>query len=279
VALVSVDALKAMIAMPHQLSYEGKILTAGTGKQEKFASVWNKQGDHIGANPSTAVAPTSSTAGAWTKSDAGSGRQIIIGGSSRQTNNTPGNAGFNGGGYSPRPLLIIDRVSHQGGLDGNVNTTQTTNFPTAALTRYTSGVGVMAAIETHAAIGATATNVTISYTNTAGTSGHTGVLVCPSLSLNSIGIFIPIPLQAGDLGVKSVENVTLSAATGTVGNWGITLFKVVGFIWADGDGTFSVFENAFWNEEILDSACLQMLEWGLNGGSGFVMRHLTFAEC
>lgn len=38
---------------------------------------------------------------------------------------------------------------------------------------------------------------------------------------------LPIPLQTGDLGIRSVESVALSGATatGTAGNFGVTLFK------------------------------------------------------
>jgi hypothetical protein len=42
-----------------------------------------------------------------------------------------------------------------------------------------------------------------------------------------INKFQIMPLQAGDRGVKSVESLTLSASTGTAGNFGLTLFRPI----------------------------------------------------
>jgi hypothetical protein len=41
---------------------------------------------------------------------------------------------------------------------------------------------------------------------------------------------IPIPLQAGDTGVESIESVTVTATTGTAGNFGVCLFKPLAMI-------------------------------------------------
>ena len=69
--------------------------------------------------------------------------------------------------------IMIDLLNISGGLSGTVTTPQTTNLPTAALTRYTSGEGVMAGIIIFSTVGTTSTTITISYTNQAGTSGRT----------------------------------------------------------------------------------------------------------
>lgn len=128
-------------------------------------------------------------------------------------------------------FLIVDRLSHQGGLDGTAITTQTTNLPTAALTRYTDGVGVMIGLTIYTTIGATGTTVTASYTNQAGTPGRTTVAqAIGATGFNAAGRMIILPLAAGDTGARSVESVTLTATTGTAGNFGVTLFKVLGGI-------------------------------------------------
>lgn len=123
-------------------------------------------------------------------------------------------------------ILLCDRLSHQGGLVGNLATTQTTNLPTAALPRYTTGVGVHAGLIIQTAIGATGTTFTVSYTNQAGTAGRTSK---PSQIGTSVRrgawIFIPITLADGDTGVRSVESVTLAATTGTAGDIGVVLYK------------------------------------------------------
>jgi hypothetical protein len=123
-------------------------------------------------------------------------------------------------------LPLFDRLVDHAGCVANVATAQTTNLPTAALTRETSGEGVWAFIEVYGAIGSTTTTVTISYTNQDGTAGRT------SLPQTIGGAFrtgaqnlIPIPLQDGDTGVRSVQSMTLAATTGTAGNIGIVLAK------------------------------------------------------
>lgn len=130
--------------------------------------------------------------------------------------------------------FIVDRLSHTGGLDGTLTTAQTTNLPTAALTRFTSGEGVMIGLTIYTTIGTTATTVTASYTNQAGTSGRT-TLANPfgGSSTNSSSRFVILSLQAGDTGARSVESVTLAGSTGTVGNFGVTLFKILGAVCVD----------------------------------------------
>jgi hypothetical protein len=45
-----------------------------------------------------------------------------------------------------------------------------------------------------------------------------------------VGLLIPIPLQAGDTGVESIESVTVTATTGTAGNFGVCMFKPLAMI-------------------------------------------------
>lgn len=145
----------------------------------------------------------------------GAGRLSILGGRM----NTAGAAGV--------CLLLVDLLNLSGGLSGTVTTAQTTNLPTAALTRYTSGVGVMIGLAIHTAIGTTATTVTCSYTNQSGTPGKTSTAtLIGGTNYNAVRSIIPIPLAAGDTGVQSVESVTLAGSTvSAAGNFGVCLFK------------------------------------------------------
>jgi hypothetical protein len=128
-------------------------------------------------------------------------------------------------------MLLVDLLNVSGGLNATLTTAQTTNLPTAALTRYTNGEGVMAGIVVYTQIGSTATTVTISYTNSAGTSGRTSTATSFGGSgFREVGVLIPIPLQAGDTGVESIESVTVTATTGTAGNFGVCLFKPLAMI-------------------------------------------------
>lgn len=128
-------------------------------------------------------------------------------------------------------LILCDRLSHQGGLSGTVTTAQTTNLPTAALTRYTSGVGVMCALEVYSAVGATATTVSVSYTDQDGNTGQISPLVVFGSGLfSSPTRMIIIPCAAGDTGFRAVASVTVTATTGTAGNFGVVLFKPLVFL-------------------------------------------------
>ena len=123
-------------------------------------------------------------------------------------------------------VIICDRLSHQGGLSGTVIGEQFTNLPTHPLTRYTDGIGVMAALEIFTAIGTTSTTISLNYTNHLGVSGRvTSLIVIGGVGFNEATRFIMSSLAGDDRGIRSVENVALTASTGTVGNFGVTLFK------------------------------------------------------
>lgn len=202
-----------------------------------------------GATPSTAVVPTSATAGALELVNGGTGRLVM-------------SAAIANGNTGVASIIVCDRLSHQGGLSGTVTTAQTTNLPTAALTRYTSGVGVMAGLTVYTGVGATTTTFTVSYTNSAGTSGR----ISPATRIgggNTDGqsTFMPIPLAEGDVGVKSVESVTLAATTGTAGNFGVTLYKplyVISMMARESQNLASIMGAGLNGglEEIVDNACL-----------------------
>jgi hypothetical protein len=127
--------------------------------------------------------------------------------------------------------IMIDLLNISGGLNATLTTPQTTNLPTAALTRYTSGEGVMAGIVIFTQIGNTPTTITISYTNSTGTSGRISTATSfGQTNFREQNIFIPIPLQAGDTGVISIESVTLAGTTATAGNFGVCLYKPLAMI-------------------------------------------------
>ena len=136
----------------------------------------------------------------------------------------------NGAGVA---LIVIDLLNVNGGLSAAVTTPQTTNLPTVALTRYTSGEGVMAAVIIHVTVGGTAGTFTVSYTNSAGVSGRTSTATAMGgggSADRAARNFIPIPLQAEDTGIRSIESLTFAISTGTVGNIGVCLFKPLAMI-------------------------------------------------
>lgn len=174
----------------------------------------------------------------------------------------------------PTGLMLIDRLGHQAGLSGTVATAQTTNLPTAALTRYTSGVDVRIAIQIWTAVGTTATTLSCSYTNQAGVSGRTSesVLFGGNLQNTFVRNFITVPLQVGDTGVRSVESVTLAASTvSAAGNFGVVLYKPLLCMrasrdyWSDaiaGGNNWSweaLFNGCGYMPQIQQDACLDIL--------------------
>lgn len=126
-------------------------------------------------------------------------------------------------------LIVADLLNISGGLSAIVTTEQTTNLPTAPLTRYTDGKGVFAGLIIWGTIGATVATVSINYTNQDGISEQISRLSSfpssTSTGDRNQGRIYLIPLAPGDTGVRSVKSVTLSPSTGTAGNFGVILFK------------------------------------------------------
>ena len=180
-------------------------------------------------------------------------------------------------------IVICDRLSHQGGLVANIATPQTTNLPTAALTRYTDGVGVWIALEIYTLLGVTTTvTATVSYTNQAGTAGRIGTCLIGGSGLQSAGIICIVALQAGDTGARSVESVTLSGTTGAAGSFGVTLFRPLSwFSTLPGVAATSVWVNSFGGcmalPPIEPDACLMPVFFVLSSSNG-VRAELSFVE-
>ena len=123
----------------------------------------------------------------------------------------------------PGTLMLVDMQGYWPGISMNSAVAQTlSGTPTL---RYTNGAGVRPYLAITATAGATAHNVTISYTNQAGTTGRTppvtvsctasaiaGHITHAGTAANNYGPFIP--MANGDTGVQNVASVTLSAASG-----------------------------------------------------------------
>jgi len=118
-------------------------------------------------------------------------------------------------------FTLYDRLWHDSGLSATVTTSQAITQP--ALTRWTAGDGNELWIEIYTATTASAT-ATITYTNQAGVAGKTTSVVIPASTV--AGQAIPVPLAAGDTGIRAVTAAQLSASM-TAGNWGLTILRDV----------------------------------------------------
>lgn len=211
-------------------------------------------GGAAGVTPTASVALTATDAGAINRDVvAAEGKTVrLIGGELQPTANVFGQH------------ILIDRLVHSGGLSGAVATAQTTNLPTAALPRFTNGDGVMIGLRIWTQIGATATTVTASYTNQAGTPGRTTpAVVIGGGSFREATRLLVLPLQDGDTGVRSVESVTLAATTDTAGNFGVVLFKPLAVLPQDINGhagvRSAVYGGLFGGMPDISNACLSFL--------------------
>lgn len=83
----------------------------------------------------------------------------------------------------------------------------------------------------HTTVGTTGTTIRARYTNQSGVgSRNTTATLFGGTGFREANSLIVMPLEAGDTGVRSVEGVTLTATTGTAGNFGVCLFKPLSMI-------------------------------------------------
>lgn len=182
-------------------------------------SSWRMTGSYFPALPPSAPGEACSrnTLGAVPFSGPAAGRAVHLSRFSFSPNQAVG-------------CILADRLYHQAGLSGTVTTAQTVNNGTVTLpARAAGGAGVELWLEWYVTTGATVVNATVSYTNEQGVAGRTATVT--SLPASTRGhTMIRVPLQSGDLGVRSVESVTLSASTAAAGNFGVTLLRRIAYL-------------------------------------------------
>lgn len=167
----------------------------------------------------------------------------------------------------PSVLQLVDLQGYWPGINMNLATAQTlTGTPTP---RYTNGAGCRLLLAARATTGATAHNLSLSYTNQGGTSGRalpvtvacTASAIVPHIvhsgtAANNYGPYLP--LASGDTGVQNVASVTLSAASGA-GTAALLLVRPLAQIPLSIASLMT--EKEFWNQlpsapQIKDGACL-----------------------
>jgi hypothetical protein len=172
---------------------------------------------YAGGMPGPAVAPTSALAGDALTSYAG---QLPM---PSFANNTYLMKFCAASYVTGGTLILIDRLWHNAGIDETQTTAQTINsaaWPARDITGTTNGAGVMIGIEVSTATSSAAvTNTTMEYTNSAGTPTRTATI--PSTTPGGgfpatavAGTFVSFSLQAGDVGVRSIQTLTLGTSYG-----------------------------------------------------------------
>lgn len=126
---------------------------------------------------------------------------------------------------APCVLMLVDLLGFYRVSTVTTTTAQTLNN-TVTLPRYTDGAGVQAFMwnTNTTALGAATPNLSINYTNSAGTAGRATPTVLPvgkTAAANGLvlysgtgaGKYWPfLPLQSGDSGIRSIQSVTISAS-------------------------------------------------------------------
>jgi hypothetical protein len=215
VAITGSNSLDAAIAAAQQFPIaKATLVTKGAGLMQ---SLWKAAGFPIaGASPPTGAGgiPDRTTAGALSFASFGA----LVGYLAK----------FSLVSATAGTILIGDRLWACSGLNGTIFSPTSQPINGATITRNTSGIGNQLWIEYYTATGATASNLTVTYTNQAGVTGRTATIAMQVTPV--AGQMIWVPLQAGDTGILSVQSAILSASTATAGDFGLTIINPIDLI-------------------------------------------------
>lgn len=132
-------------------------------------------------------------------------------------------------------LLLCDRLLHIGGNSGGsaisptTTTAQTitsTTLPSRDNAGAANGDGVLCALEIAGATGAGLATPAIGYTNSAAAGSKTASLIDPYVASSALGAFYRFGLQAGDIGIKQINTLTLSVSMAS-GTLALVLYRVL----------------------------------------------------
>lgn len=263
-AITTQDGLVAALAVAQKYGFrKASATTEGAGTWHSLWALAGQPGAGAAAGSVNGAITTSATAGAIPYVNPGGGNTGYVG----RWSAAAGTIGT---------LILYDRLWHNSALVGNVTTAQAIVPP--SLTRATTGEGVELWGEVYTAMGATATTMTATYTNQAGTGSRSATYTMPANAL-SVGQMFPFALQTGDTGVRSVQSIILSASTGTAGNFGLTLLKRIAeipIVAANGGGVLDFF--GLGGGVLEASSCLAMMVLCSATNSGEIQAGLSIIE-
>jgi hypothetical protein len=204
-AITTLDGIFVGTALPPEVFVKsGAFGTTGI-TSGRLMSSW-----YLTGYPAAAAAPTPGLAGAALTAPVTG--QLEIPPSSNQTYLQ--NMRFKNSAGAGSLVLLCDRLWHNSGFTITLTSAQTVNsvtFPARDKNQTTDGEGVLLGVEISTTTGAGTPTITVSYTNQAGTAGRIATNIPATIASLVAGGFIPIDLQAGDTGVRSVQSLTLSA--------------------------------------------------------------------
>jgi len=241
VAITTLDGIFSGTAQPPEFFCKSAAFGTSGITAGRLSSSW-----YLAGYPAGASAPTPGLAGAALTAPVTG--QLEIPPSSNQTYLQ--NLRFRNSAGAGSFVMLCDRLWHNSGFTITSTAAQTINsvtFPARDENGSTNGEGVFLGIEISTATGAGTPTITVSYTNQDGTAGRTGTNIPATIASLVAGGFIPIGLQAGDTGVRSVQTLTLSA-TWTSGTMHLVAFRVL--------NTMIIRPNFTADSDIVDSGLL-----------------------
>lgn len=263
-AITSMDQLTAALPGQHRHIFKVTIPAQGTGA---ITSLWKAAGQPgAGANPPTGDGhiPAKDTAGAIPFTNPAVGKQLFL-------------ARFFVVGATVGTLVLYDRLWANSGFNGTLATPQTIATPPVLTRPDALGDDVELWMEVYANLGATGITATASYTNQAGESGRSATATVPA-SMNAWRM-VQFGLQAGDTGVRTVASVTLSATTGTAGDFGLVLLRRVAELGMP-TANIGVDRDAFalGMPRVFADACLAMMVHASTTNTGNVISAIELIE-
>lgn len=235
----------------------------------QYASLWRATGQPAqGAIPTSAAIPNNATTGAI--------------GLTNQTSPVTSYIGwlFGASTNSAMSLEIHDRLAHYGGLVLNVTTAQNlTGMDLATLGVVSDRLGsadysdVQWWLEAYTNGGTTASNATINVTYSDASTGDLNVqAVGGTLRAGRLIPLTPlIPTEKQGLFIKGINSVTLSASTGTAGNFGFTATRPRTVASLPLDNKQEVFNWADLGlPEVVNDSCLMLIMLTSTTSSGLL---------
>lgn len=188
--------------------------TLANGGAGQLFSMWTSAGvPSAGSAPTTAAVPTNATTGAIGFTNQTAPATSYLGWLAASTGN------------ATTSFEIHDRLAHMGGLSGTVTTSQgalslVTSSPGADRLGASDYSDVSWWLEVYTALGATGVNATVAVEYDNGSTGNLAAIALGATPRQ--GRMYPLVSASAGRWIRAVTGVTLSATTGTAGNFGIT---------------------------------------------------------
>lgn len=172
-------------------------------------------------------------------------------------------------------LVLYDRVWACSGFSTVSTSAQNITTPNLPGRQGGNYVGLEAFLEVYTAPGATGANWTVGYIDQDGNAA-TSVYAHPA-NAETVGQMIPLPLAAGDTGVRNPTSLTCSVSSGTAGDIGITIMRRIAEIPITPGGlVLDAFGVGL--PPIPDDACLAMMVLCSTTSTGTLIGSLSLTQ-